>query len=138
MIGKMAQAISSCIIITLLYPQNFNEDNPLTILIQKRKKLKMPYPRMFTNKSSAALWMWKTSSRKRERQELLWRASFQRFSAVVSVLRIPWHKIKPTLNKKSKYKYKSFPKLCYFSYKISFQKYRTVNTITKLRLLSDR
>ena len=70
-------------------------------------KAKIPYPRMFTNKSSAALWMWKTSSRKRERQELLWRASFQRFSAVASVFSIPWHRIKPTSNtKKNKYKLK--------------------------------
>lgn len=62
----------------------------------KEKEGTKTYPRMFTNRSSAALWIWNTSSRNRAKQELLWSASFQRFKAVASLFRIPWHKINPT------------------------------------------
>lgn len=54
------------------------------------------YPLMFTNRSSAALWMWKTSSLNRQRQVELCRASFHRDSAAASLFSTAWHRMKPT------------------------------------------
>lgn len=54
------------------------------------------HPLMLTNRSSAALWMWKTSSRKRQRQVELCSASFHRDRAVASLFSTEWHRMKPT------------------------------------------
>lgn len=54
------------------------------------------YPLMFTNRSSAALWMWKTSSLNRQRQVELCRASFHRDRAAASLFSMAWHRMKPT------------------------------------------
>lgn len=58
-------------------------------------------PRRLTNRSSAALWMWKTSSLKRQRQELLCRASFHKLRAVGSLFRAAWQRINPTTRKRN-------------------------------------
>lgn len=58
--------------------------------------VEMADPRMFTKRSSAALWMWKTSSLNRQRQELLWRANFHKLRAAGSLFRAAWHKMNPT------------------------------------------
>lgn len=58
-------------------------------------------PRRLTKRSSAALWMWKTSSLKRQRQELLCRASFHKLRAVGSLFRAAWHRINPTAQKQN-------------------------------------
>lgn len=54
------------------------------------------YPLMLTKRSSAALWMWKTSSLNRQRQVELCRASFQRDNAAASLFSAAWHRINPT------------------------------------------
>lgn len=54
------------------------------------------YPLMFTNRSSAALWMWKTSSLNRQRQVELCRASFHKDNAAASLFSTAWHRMKPT------------------------------------------
>ncbi len=59
-------------------------------------QVEMADPRMFTKRSSADLWMWKTSSLNRQRQELLWRANFHRLRAAGSLVRAAWHKMYPT------------------------------------------
>lgn len=54
------------------------------------------YPLMLTKRSSAALWMWNTSSLNRQRQVELCRASFHRDNAAASLFSAAWHRIKPT------------------------------------------
>lgn len=54
------------------------------------------YPLMLTKRSSAALWMWKTSSLNRQRQVELCRASFHRDNAAASLFSAAWHRINPT------------------------------------------
>lgn len=54
------------------------------------------YPLMFTNRSSAALWMWKTSSLNRQRQVELCSASFHKDSAAASLFSTEWQRMKPT------------------------------------------
>lgn len=54
------------------------------------------HPLMFTNRSSAALWMWKTSSLNRQRQVELCRASFHKGNAAASLFSTEWHRMKPT------------------------------------------
>lgn len=58
-------------------------------------------PLRLTKRSSAALWMWKTSSLKRQRQELLCRASFHKLRAVASLFRAAWHRMNPTAQKQN-------------------------------------
>lgn len=55
-----------------------------------------PYPLMLTKRSSAALWMWNTSSLNRQRQVELCKASFHRDNAAASLFSAAWHRIKPT------------------------------------------
>lgn len=51
---------------------------------------------MLTNRSSAALWMWNTSSRNRHRQVELCSATFHSDNAVASLFSTAWHRMNPT------------------------------------------
>lgn len=68
------------------------------------------YPLMLTKRSSAALWMWKTSSLNRQRQVELCRASFHRDNAAASLFSAAWHRIKPTERAHTHTQSKSFCK----------------------------
>lgn len=81
------------------------------------------YPLMLTNRSSAALWMWKTSSLNRQRQVELCRASFHRDNAAVSLFSTEWHRMKPTARTRTGIN-SWINRIWYESRKFRFQTYR--------------
>lgn len=93
------------------------------------------YPLMFTNRSSAALWMWKTSSLNRQRQVELCRASFHKDNAAASLFSTAWHRMKPTGDKTERIMWLNEPALLWSSESL-FQRY--LQTIHFSIVSSDR
>lgn len=93
---------------------------------------------MLTNRSSAALWMWKTSSLKRQRQVELCSASFHSDKAVASLFSTEWHKMKPTAKTRSGKKWvnKQDPDVEAGGF-VCFQRNYRGKTTTKRKKLTD-
>lgn len=96
-ISKSSHFKSSDLWIFLIFVRNKLLEQIKTLcLLMCVLSCRCSYPLMFTNRSSAALWMWKTSSLNRQRQVELCRASFHRDSAAASLFSTAWHRMKPT------------------------------------------